>query len=86
MDESHLREREYHMNGEGCYMLNISENEAVDATRCYDRIGRLINHASRNENCRLHRPLIVDGKKRVVLIASRDINIGEELFFDYGIR
>lgn len=86
MDQSHQREREYQANGEGCYILNIGQDEAVDASWCFGRMGRLINHASGNTNCKLHRPLVVDGKKRVVFVATRDICIGEELFFDYGIR
>lgn len=63
MEESHQRERKYQANGEGCYILNIGEDEAVDATRCFGRVGRLINHASRNTNSKLHRPLVVDGRE-----------------------
>ena len=41
MEQSHQREREYQINGEGCYILNFGENEAVDATRrCFGRVGR----------------------------------------------
>ena len=72
MAESLRRENEYQLNGEGCYILNISKEEAVDASRYFHRIGRLINHASSNPNLKLHRPLTIDGKKQVPFVALRD--------------
>lgn len=86
MAESLRLEEEYHSNGEGCYILNISKDEAVDASRCFGRMGRLINHATSNPNLKLHRPLVIDGQKRVPFVVMRDVDIGEELFSDYGIR
>ena len=57
-------------------ILNIGKDQAVDASKCFGRIGRLINHASSNPNLKLHRPLIIDGQKRVPFVALRDIDIG----------
>ena len=53
-------EKEYQTNGEGCYILNIGEDKAVDATRCFGRVGQVINHASQNTNCKLHRSRVSD--------------------------
>ena len=43
MEFSQQRKMEYQMNDEGCYILNIGEDEAVDATTYFGRVG---NHAS----------------------------------------
>ncbi|XP_064162905.1 N-lysine methyltransferase KMT5A-A isoform X1 [Anguilla rostrata] len=71
----------------GCYMYYFqyqSKTYCVDATRESERLGRLINH-SKNGNCqtKLHD---VKGKPHLILVASRDIEEGEELLYDYGDR
>ncbi|XP_078083221.1 N-lysine methyltransferase KMT5A-like isoform X2 [Mustelus asterias] len=71
----------------GCYMYYfqyLSKTYCVDATKETTRLGRLINH-SKNGNCqtKLHN---VDGKPHLILVASRDIEKGEELLYDYGDR
>lgn len=62
------------------YILSLS----VDATTESGRMGRLINH-SRNGNChtKLHD---INGIPHLILVASRDIDKGEELLYDYGDR
>lgn len=57
---------------------------SVDATKESDRLGRLINH-SKNGNCqtKLHD---INGIPHLILVASRDIQEGEELLYDYGDR
>lgn len=62
------------------YILSLS----VDATSESGRMGRLINH-SRNGNChtKLHD---INGIPHLILVASRDIDKGEELLYDYGDR
>lgn len=82
------RERVYAMNPNfGCYMYYFmynSKNYCVDATDESGRLGRLINH-SRNGNC--HTKLIgIKGRPYLILVASRDIEDGEELLYDYGDR
>ncbi|XP_055987362.1 N-lysine methyltransferase KMT5A isoform X2 [Sorex fumeus] len=71
----------------GCYMYYfqyLSKTYCVDATRETDRLGRLINH-SKCGNCqtKLHD---IAGVPHLILIASRDIEAGEELLYDYGDR
>ncbi|XP_050779491.1 N-lysine methyltransferase KMT5A isoform X1 [Gopherus flavomarginatus] len=71
----------------GCYMYYfqyLSKMYCVDATKETNRLGRLINH-SKCGNCqtKLHD---VDGVPHLILIASRDIKVGEELLYDYGDR
>ena len=86
IEEADRREAEYKLNDEGCFILKISATLAMDATREYHRIGRLLNHAAKNANARLHTPLTIEGQIRVPFVATRDIAPGEEIFFDYGIR
>ena len=72
MDEAKQREEEYKVNQEGCYILNVAD-VAIDATRTFDRVGRYINHARKNTNLKLFRPLSVGGVLRVAIMASRDV-------------
>lgn len=62
-----------------CFRVN-----SVDATKETARLGRLINH-SKNGNCqtKLHD---INGVPHLILVASRDIDEGEELLYDYGDR
>lgn len=62
----------------------MSVYHSVDATKETSRLGRLINHC-KTGNCqtRLHP---IDGTPHLILVASRDINAGEELVYDYGDR
>lgn len=71
----------------GCYMYYfqyLTKTYCVDATKETDRMGRLINH-SKNGNCqtKLHD---INGIPHLILVASRDIEEGEELLYDYGDR
>lgn len=64
---------------------------SIDATAESGRLGRLLNHSRRNPNCitRLVWVKDNDSKKplpRLVIVAKRDINTGEELTYDYGDR
>ena len=45
-----------------------------------------MNHAKGNKaNIVAHPPLMVDGLPRVAFLAKRDISLGEELMWDYGV-
>ncbi|KAG8597545.1 hypothetical protein GDO81_002320 [Engystomops pustulosus] len=71
----------------GCYMYYfqyLNKTYCVDATKETTRLGRLINH-SKNGNChtKLHD---INNVPHLILIASRDIEAGEELLYDYGDR
>ncbi|KAJ0057619.1 hypothetical protein NL108_009415 [Boleophthalmus pectinirostris] len=82
------REAEYAQNpATGCYMYYfqyLCKTYCVDATKETGRMGRLINH-SKNGNCqtKLHD---INGVPHLILVASRNIDEGEELLYDYGDR
>uniref|UniRef100_A0A3Q2XCX8 [histone H4]-lysine(20) N-methyltransferase n=1 Tax=Hippocampus comes TaxID=109280 RepID=A0A3Q2XCX8_HIPCM len=88
MADAKKREAEYAQNPEtGCYMYYfqyLCKAYCVDATKETNRLGRLINHSkSGNLQTKLHD---VDGAPHLILVASRDIDEGEELLYDYGDR
>ncbi|POR32761.1 Histone-lysine N-methyltransferase EZH2 [Tolypocladium paradoxum] len=70
------------------YVFTLLENEGiwVDAA-IYGNLSRYINHASENDKrgCNVTpRILYVNGEYRIKFTAMRDIQAGEELFFNYG--
>ncbi|XP_059149854.1 uncharacterized protein LOC131936794 [Physella acuta] len=90
--EAQSREKIYAYNNEGCFIMSFvfrRKKLAVDATRRYDSITRLLNH-SRQPNIKFHAPLLLDlsgnGLPRIAAYALRDIHRGEEIVFDYGVR
>nr|XP_061822032.1 N-lysine methyltransferase KMT5A-A-like [Nerophis lumbriciformis] len=88
MTDAKKREAEYAQNPEtGCYMYyfqHLCITYCVDATKETGRLGRLINH-SKKGNCqtKVHD---IQGVPHLILVASRDIEDGEELLYDYGDR
>ena len=72
----------------GCYMYffeHKSKSYCIDATAETNRLGRLLNHSKLGGNC--HTKLFeIGGKPHLILVASRDIRVGEELTYDYGDR
>ncbi|KAK7933070.1 hypothetical protein WMY93_003966 [Mugilogobius chulae] len=88
LSEAKTREAQYAQDpSTGCYMYYFqyqTKTYCVDATKESSRLGRLINH-SKNGNCqtRLHP---IDGTPHLILVASRDISVDEELLYDYGDR
>lgn len=58
---------------------------SVDATAESGRLGRLINHSRTKNNCHMKVTEIND-RPYLMLVASRDISIDEELLYDYGDR
>lgn len=70
------------------YVFTLLENEGiwVDAA-IYGNLSRYINHASESDKrgCNITpRILYVNGEYRIKFTAMRDIQPGEELFFNYG--
>lgn len=70
------------------YVFTLLENEGiwVDAA-IYGNLSRYINHASENDKrgCNITpRILYINGEYRIKFTAMRDIQAGEELFFNYG--
>ena len=58
---------------------------SVDATKETDRLGRLLNHSKTQSNVST-RVFPVKDTPRLILVANRDVKIGEELLYDYGER
>ena len=72
----------------GSYMFYYSYNNikyCIDASEDDGRYGRLVNHSRRNDNCKM-KLFIVDNQPQLYLVAKRDIDVGEELTYDYGDR
>jgi histone-lysine N-methyltransferase SETD8 len=65
-------------------MLNIV-NCSIDATSETGRLGRLVNHSRLTPNLQT-KVLVFNGTPRLILVARRDIEPGEELLYDYGDR
>ncbi|KAG0158742.1 hypothetical protein PDIDSM_6261 [Penicillium digitatum] len=76
-----MRERRYLKSGIGSsYLFRIDENTVIDATKRRG-IARFINHSC-TPNCTA-KIIKVDGSKRIVIYALRDIERDEELTYDY---
>ncbi|KAF2200817.1 hypothetical protein GQ43DRAFT_432186 [Delitschia confertaspora ATCC 74209] len=76
-----LREKKYDMQGVGSsYLFRIDEDTVIDATKM-GGIARFINHSC-TPNCTA-KIIRVDGTKRIVIYALRDIAKDEELTYDY---
>ncbi|MCJ1430538.1 histone methyltransferase set1 [Sticta canariensis] len=76
-----MRERQYLKSGIGSsYLFRIDENTVIDATK-RGGIARFINHSC-TPNCTA-KIIKVEGSKRIVIYALRDIGQNEELTYDY---
>lgn len=77
----------------GCYCLDASYKGTIytfDATSKLKDPGRYINHASKNYNLNIMKPVMVgkppNNRLRIGFLARKPIKKGEELFFDYGVK
>ncbi|CAM1508505.1 Fc.00g053530.m01.CDS01 [Cosmosporella sp. VM-42] len=78
---SEIRENRYLKSGIGSsYLFRIDDNTVVDATK-KGGIARFINHSCL-PNCTA-KIIKVEGSKRIVIYALRDIAMNEELTYDY---
>ncbi|CAH1801639.1 unnamed protein product [Owenia fusiformis] len=72
----------------GCYMYYFNfrnKQYCIDATAESGYLGRLLNHSCKVDNC-MTKVIAIDNKPYLILVAKRDIDIGEELLYDYGDR
>ena len=65
------------------YPFNLNEEFDYRAIKC-GNIARYINHASHGEENVTAKKILVNGVSTIAFYACRDINIFEELFYDYG--
>ncbi|KAH6606318.1 histone-lysine n-methyltransferase [Trichoderma cornu-damae] len=76
-----IREKRYLKSGIGSsYLFRIDDNTVIDATK-KGGIARFINHSCM-PNCTA-KIIKVEGSKRIVIYALRDIAMNEELTYDY---
>ena len=66
-------------------MVDHSFFYSVDATNEVGRLGRLVNHSRTDANVST-KVMEQNGKPYLCLIAKKDIQIGNELQYDYGDR
>lgn len=77
-----MREKKYMMSGIGSsYLFRIDENTVIDATK-KGGIARFINHSC-TPNCTA-KIIKVEGTKRIVIYALRDIALSEYLSYSYS--
>ncbi|KAG0185844.1 Histone-lysine N-methyltransferase setd1a [Apophysomyces sp. BC1034] len=75
------REREYELSGIGSsYLFRVDDDMVVDATT-KGNIARFINHCCA-PNC-YAKIISIKKQKKIVILAGRDIEPGEELTYDY---
>ncbi|KAL1689716.1 hypothetical protein GGG16DRAFT_57340 [Schizophyllum commune] len=75
------REATYERQGIGSsYLFRIDEEIVVDATK-KGNLGRLINHSC-DPNCTA-KIITINGEKKIVIYAKRDIELGDEITYDY---
>lgn len=82
------KEQEYATNGEPCMILEVQTPQGwfcLDATRKYNTLGRLLNHAAPHvATAKPFKPLLVNGKWRVGFLSTKDLQPGTEVTWDYA--
>jgi hypothetical protein len=64
------------------FIFDLNDEVVIDAYR-YGNVERFINHSRKYANCK---PVVklVNGEHRIGFFALQDLEVGVELFFDYG--
>ncbi|KAG2187792.1 hypothetical protein INT44_005482, partial [Umbelopsis vinacea] len=75
------REKAYERCGIGSsYLFRVDDDTVIDATK-KGSVARFINHCC-SPNCSA-KIITVDKQKKIVIYANRDIELGEEITYDY---
>ncbi|CAE6436629.1 unnamed protein product [Rhizoctonia solani] len=75
------REKYYEKTGIGSsYLFRVDDDSVVDATK-KGNLGRLINHCCA-PNCTA-KIITINGEKKIVIYAKSNIDIGDEITYDY---
>lgn len=64
-----------------CYLFRLDRYEIVDAT-LKGNLARFVNHSC-DPTCYARVITIESGEKKIVLLAKRPIEVGEEVSYDY---
>ncbi|XP_060064681.1 histone-lysine N-methyltransferase SETD1-like [Ylistrum balloti] len=76
-----LREKKYEADGIGSsYMFRVDAETIIDATKS-GNLARFINHCC-NPNC-YAKVITVESQKKIVIYSKRDIDVNEEITYDY---
>ncbi|KAG1701350.1 Histone-lysine N-methyltransferase SETD1 [Nymphon striatum] len=76
-----VREKNYEKIGIGSsYMFRVDLDHIIDATKC-GNLARFINHSC-NPNC-YAKVITVEGQKKIVIYSKQQINVNEEIVYDY---
>ncbi|XP_063397090.1 histone-lysine N-methyltransferase SETD1B-like [Mytilus trossulus] len=76
-----LREKKYEKSGIGSsYLFRVDSDTIIDATKC-GNLARFINHSC-NPNC-YAKIINVDNQKKIVIYSKREIDVNEEITYDY---
>ena len=82
--EFNKRKEGYHERGDQhFYFMNVDGNEVIDATE-KGALSRFINHSC-DPNCEMQK-WITGGKARMAIFASKPIEPGQEITFDYKLE
>lgn len=75
-----------YFQSDNTFIYSQAHGYFFDPTLRPNAVGKYINHAAQGANLKLFPPIEARGRMRVGFIAAKDIQAGEELFFDYGFR
>ncbi|XP_074640812.1 uncharacterized protein LOC141898676 [Tubulanus polymorphus] len=76
-----FREKCYESEGIGSsYLFRVDNDVIIDATKC-GNLARFVNHCC-NPNC-YAKVITVDSAKKIVIYSKRDIDVNEEITYDY---
>ncbi|XP_057687303.1 N-lysine methyltransferase KMT5A-A-like [Corythoichthys intestinalis] len=83
-DESQKRKMDYGTGRVFVFDFRWQEKTwCVDAAKEDDSLGRLVNDDHKHPNCKM-KMIVTEGKPHLCLFALRDLDVGEEITYDYG--